>query len=124
MPVTLAQHPVGDTRLDEQPDAVALEDAGAYGLLDLGPGSAYGSAPLLVVGGLPQLESSAGGVADVSESPDTDLLDDIALRVDSSVLQLREHRVEIADAEVDHDLLLRPAAQTVGPASCCQSMSP
>ena len=33
--VAVAQHPVGDPGVDEQPDAVALQDAGPVGLLDL-----------------------------------------------------------------------------------------
>jgi hypothetical protein len=37
--VALAQHPIGNAGLDEQPDAVALQDAGANGLLDLQPGA-------------------------------------------------------------------------------------
>ena len=37
MLVALAQYAVGDVRVDQQPDAVPLEDARAYGLLDLEP---------------------------------------------------------------------------------------
>ena len=39
MAVALAQHPVGDPGVDEQPDAVLLEDARADGLLDLAVGA-------------------------------------------------------------------------------------
>ena len=34
----VAQHPVGDPGVDQQPDAVLFEDAGPVGLLDLAPG--------------------------------------------------------------------------------------
>lgn len=58
-------------------------------------------------GGFPQLKSGSGGVTDVSEPTDTGLVDDIVVQFDARLVQLGEHRVKIADAEVHHDLLLR-----------------
>ena len=46
--------------------------------------SAPQDVPLLVLDGLPQLDSSAGRVAHVSEPPDPGLLDDLALGADAS----------------------------------------
>jgi len=45
----------------------------------------------------------------MSEAPDTGRLDNFVIRVDTCVVQLGEHRIKIADAEVEHHLLLRPA---------------
>jgi len=97
-------------------------------------GSTGGTRRSAVVGGLPQLKSGSGGVPNMSEAPDTGRLDNFVIRVDTCVVQLGEHRVKIADAEVEHHLLLRPAEvvavlrerrpHTVGPASCCQTRSP
>ena len=37
MLVSFGQYPVRYARFDEEPDAVALEDAGPHGVLDLAP---------------------------------------------------------------------------------------